>query len=38
MSNRPTSGDFTKTPGWMDWFEGPSRPRFALPAGGKNNK
>jgi 3-hydroxyisobutyrate dehydrogenase-like beta-hydroxyacid dehydrogenase len=33
MSNRPTSGDFTKTPGWLDWFEGPSRPRFALPAG-----
>jgi 3-hydroxyisobutyrate dehydrogenase-like beta-hydroxyacid dehydrogenase len=20
-------------PGWLDWFEGPSRPRFALPAG-----
>jgi 2-pyrone-4,6-dicarboxylate lactonase len=22
-----------KTPGWLDWFEGPSRPRFHLPAG-----
>jgi len=25
--------DFTKTPGWLDWYAGPSRPRFRLPAG-----
>jgi 2-pyrone-4,6-dicarboxylate lactonase len=24
---------FEKTPGWLDWFAGPSKPRFALPAG-----
>ncbi|MFJ6793811.1 amidohydrolase family protein [Streptomyces sp. NPDC091268] len=24
---------FEKTPGWLDWYAGPSRPRFALPAG-----
>ena len=24
---------FTKTPGWLDWFSGPSQPRFKLPAG-----
>jgi len=24
---------FTKTPGWLDWHAGPSRPRFQLPAG-----
>ena len=24
---------FVKTPGWLDWFEGPSKPRFVLPAG-----
>jgi 2-pyrone-4,6-dicarboxylate lactonase len=24
---------FTKTPGWLDWFTGPSKPRFTLPAG-----
>ena len=30
---KPTSGDFTKTPGWLDWFSGPSKPRFQLPAG-----
>ena len=36
MSNpmdKPTSGDFTKTAGWMDWYTGPSKPRFQLPAG-----
>jgi 2-pyrone-4,6-dicarboxylate lactonase len=31
--SKPTSGDFTKTPGWLDWFEAPSRPRFHVPAG-----
>ncbi len=30
---KPTSGDFTKTPGWLDWFDGPAKPRFQLPAG-----
>jgi 2-pyrone-4,6-dicarboxylate lactonase len=25
--------EFTKTPGWLDWYEGPSKPRFNLPAG-----
>jgi 2-pyrone-4,6-dicarboxylate lactonase len=29
----PTTGDFTKTPGWLDWYSDPSRPRFQLPAG-----
>ena len=24
---------FEKTPGWLDWFNGPSTPRFKLPAG-----
>jgi 2-pyrone-4,6-dicarboxylate lactonase len=31
--SKPTAGDFTKTPGWLDWFSGPSTPRFQLPAG-----
>ena len=30
---KPTTGDFIKTPGWLDWYEGPTKPRFALPAG-----
>ena len=25
--------EFTKTPGWLDWFSGPSKPRFQLPPG-----
>lgn len=25
--------NFEKTPGWRDWYAGPSRPRFQLPAG-----
>ncbi len=25
--------EFTKTPGWLDWFDGPSNPHFKLPAG-----
>ncbi len=25
--------EFTKTPGWLDWYAGPSKPRFALPTG-----
>ena len=24
---------FTKTPGWLDWYAGPSKPQFKLPAG-----
>ncbi len=24
---------FVKTPGWLDWYSGPSRPAFKLPAG-----
>ena len=31
--SKPTSGDFTKTPGWLDWYAGPSKPKFKLPAG-----
>jgi len=30
---KPTSGAFEKTPGWLDWFDGPVKPRFVLPAG-----
>ena len=30
---RPVSGPFEKTKGWLDWFHGPSRPRFRLPPG-----
>jgi len=25
--------EFTKTPGWLDWYANPSQPRFKLPAG-----
>jgi 2-pyrone-4,6-dicarboxylate lactonase len=25
--------DFTKTPGWLDWYARPSQPRFQLPPG-----
>ncbi len=25
--------EFTKTPGWLDWYTGPSKPHFKLPAG-----
>ncbi len=27
-----TTETFTKTPGWLDYYDGPSRPRFRLPA------
>ena len=30
--SKPTTGAFEKTPGWLDWYAGPSKPRFALPA------
>ncbi len=28
-----TSSDFIKTAGWLDWYEGPAKPRFVLPVG-----
>jgi 2-pyrone-4,6-dicarboxylate lactonase len=31
--SKPVSGPFQKTPGWLDWYEGPSKPRFKVPAG-----
>ena len=24
---------FEKTPGWLDWYAGPSKPKFQVPAG-----
>ena len=24
---------FEKTPGWLDWYTGPSKPKFQVPAG-----
>jgi 2-pyrone-4,6-dicarboxylate lactonase len=32
-SPKPVTGPFEKTRGWLDWFDGPSKPRFALPPG-----
>ena len=29
----PQAEGFTKTPGWLDWYPGPAKPRFQLPAG-----
>jgi 2-pyrone-4,6-dicarboxylate lactonase len=34
--SRPTGkagSAFEKTPGWLDWYAGPSKPKFKLPAG-----
>ena len=31
--SKPSTGDFTKTSGWLDWYDGPTKPRFVLPAG-----
>ncbi len=28
-----TQQTFTKTPGWLDWYQGPTKPQFRLPAG-----
>ncbi|MFT4051416.1 MAG: amidohydrolase family protein [Microbacterium sp.] len=28
-----TTGPFEKSPGWLDWYDGPSVPTFRLPAG-----
>ena len=29
--SKPTTGPFEKTAGWLDWYAGPSTPRFQLP-------
>ena len=31
--SKPVTGPFEKTPGWLDWYDGPSKPRFKVPAG-----
>lgn len=31
--NQAAADPFEKTPGWLDWYAGPSKPRFKLPAG-----
>jgi 2-pyrone-4,6-dicarboxylate lactonase len=31
--SKPTTGPFTKTPGWLDWYAWPSKPQFKLPPG-----
>jgi len=33
LMSKPTTGSFEKTPGWLDWYAGPSQPRFKLPPG-----
>ena len=30
---KPVTGPFEKTKGWLDWFDGPSKPHFRLPGG-----
>jgi 2-pyrone-4,6-dicarboxylate lactonase len=30
---KPTTNDFTKTAGWMQWYTGPAKPKFKWPAG-----
>ncbi|KQT07968.1 amidohydrolase family protein [Ramlibacter sp. Leaf400] len=30
---KPTTGGFEKTPGWLDWYTGPSKPEFKVPPG-----
>ena len=30
---KPVTGPFEKTKGWLDWYEGPSKPSFSLPPG-----
>src|ERR1700744_1939916 len=32
-AGKPVTGPFEKTKGWLDWFEGPSKPGFSLPPG-----
>lgn len=31
--SKPTTGSFTKTEGWLDWYSNPSKPQFRLPPG-----
>lgn len=31
--DKPTTGGFTKTAGWLDWYNGPTKPTLTLPAG-----
>lgn len=31
--SRPTTGGFSKTPGWLDWYDNPSKPKFRPPTG-----
>lgn len=31
--SKPTTGGFTKSPSWLDWFDDPSKPIFNLPPG-----
>ncbi len=31
--SKPVTGPFEKTPGWLDWYTGPSKPRFKVPQG-----
>jgi len=31
--DKPTTGGFIKTASWLDWYEGPSTPKFKLPPG-----
>lgn len=33
MVHGVTTGPFEKTPGWLDWYDGPSTPAFVLPEG-----
>jgi len=33
MAHGVTTGGFEKSPGWLDWYDGPSAPIFRLPAG-----
>ncbi len=33
MAHGETTGGFEKSPGWLDWYEGPTTPQFRLPAG-----
>ncbi len=32
-AGKPVTGPFEKTKGWLDWYEGPSKPSFSLPPG-----
>ena len=32
-AEKPVTGPFEKTKGWLDWFDRPSKPRFSLPPG-----